>query len=427
MADSKGHAPAARVAESEPRGAPAGPTLPVRVPTMLALGVGWAGTQVFWAFHTGTMPLFLKEYTSSKFQISLVLSLAGVTGCLIPPVIGYLSDRTRSRFGRRAPYIVGGMLGGALCLAALPGAGAYVAVALLAALMYAGVGLAQAPYLSLLPDVTPPQQRSTASGVMNLCGSVGLIAYFAGSAALWETHPRLVINMVALLACTTVLVPIATIREPATVAVQPIAGLRAYLTSVVREKPLMTYFVAQTFWWLGHWIAVTFFTLFVVEELGVAEGQSQYVPMVFGLVVMLAVLPIGILGDRVGRKSILTLAIALGIVMAIAVTFAQTLTHALLAAAFMATPFAALMSVGYAFLLDLVPEGRTAEFVGLSILTVAAAQIVGPILGGLLIDVLGYRAIFPAASLSFAAALVILQFVRVRPHVPTTVSEATGA
>jgi predicted MFS family arabinose efflux permease len=122
--------------------------------------------------------------------------------------------------------------------------------------------------------------------------------------------------------------------------------------------------------------------------------------MVFGLVVMLAVLPIGILGDRVGRKSILTLAIALGIVMAIAVTFAQTLTHALLAAAFMATPFAALMSVGYAFLLDLVPEGRTAEFVGLSILTVAAAQIVGPILGGLLIDVLGYRAIFPAASLN---------------------------
>jgi predicted MFS family arabinose efflux permease len=48
--------------------------------TMIILGVGWFGAQVFWAFHAGSMPLFLKGFTDSKFTISLVLSLAEFVG-----------------------------------------------------------------------------------------------------------------------------------------------------------------------------------------------------------------------------------------------------------------------------------------------------------------------------------------------------------
>jgi hypothetical protein len=40
--------------------------------TMILLGTGWFGAQIFWAFHTGTMPLFLKGFTDSKLTISLV-------------------------------------------------------------------------------------------------------------------------------------------------------------------------------------------------------------------------------------------------------------------------------------------------------------------------------------------------------------------
>jgi Na+/melibiose symporter-like transporter len=71
--------------------------------TMILLGVEWFGAQIFWAFHAGTMPLFLTGFTDSKFTISLVLSLAGVTGLIIPPTVGYLSDRASTRWGRRRP------------------------------------------------------------------------------------------------------------------------------------------------------------------------------------------------------------------------------------------------------------------------------------------------------------------------------------
>jgi MFS family permease len=378
---------------------------------MTMLGVGLLGIQVFWAFNTGTMPLFLKGYTSSKFYISLVLSLAGVSACMVGPLIGYLSDRTPARFGRRAPYIVGGMLAAALCLLALPHAVTLTTVAALSVVMYCAVGLVQTPYYSLLPDVTPAEQRGTASGVMNLLGTFGIIAYFAVSAVLWEVHPQIVFALVAAVAFVAVLVPVTFIREPA--AAPPPAGvsLRAHLRSVRRETPILMYFVASSCCWLGHWIAVTFFTLFVVEELGVTEGLSQYAPMVFGLSAAVATLPVGILGDRVGRKRLLAWVVAFWIVVATGMTFAQTLTHALIGAALTGIPFAALITVGYALMLDLIPKERTAEFLGLSVVPVAVPQVIGPLLGGVLIDTFGYRSIFPAAACAQVLALVLLRYV----------------
>jgi len=383
----------------------------VRPIIMIMLGVGLLGIQVFWAFNTGTMPLFLKGYTSSKFHISLVLSLAGVSACLVGPLTGYLSDRTPGRFGRRAPYIVGGMLAAALCLLALPHVATFATVAALSVVMYCAMGLVQTPYYSLLPDVTPVEQRGTASGVMNLLGSFGIIAYFAVSAALWEAHPQVVFALVAAAAVGTVLVPVTFIRAPAAAPPPAGAGLRAHLRSVRREAPVLTYFVASSCCWLGHWIAVTFFTLFVVEELGVTEGPSQYAPMVFGLSATLATLPVGILGDRVGRKRLLAWLIAFWVVVTTGMAFAQTLTHALIGAALTGIPFAALITVGYALMLDLIPMERTAEFLGLSVIPVAVPQVIGPLLGGLLIDTFGYRSIFPAAACAQLLALVLLRYV----------------
>ena len=379
--------------------------------TMIVLGVGSLGLQVFWAFNTGTMPLFLKGYTGSKFYISLVLSLAGVSACIVGPLIGYLSDRTPTRFGRRAPYVVGGMLAAALCLLTLPHAVAFATVAALSVVMYCAIGLTQTPYYSLLPDVVPAEQRGTAIGVMNLLGSLGIIGYFAVSAALWGAHPEVVFALVAAVGVGAVLVPVAFIRERAVAPPPAGAGLRAHLRSVRRETPVLMYFAVSSCCWLGHWIAVTFFTLFIVEELGVSEGSSQYAPMVFGLSATAATLPLGIIGDRVGRKRLFGWMLALWAVVAIGLTFAQTFAHALLAAALTGVPFAALMTVGYGLMVDLIPKARTAEFLGLSAIPVAVPQVIGPILGGVLIDTFGYRSIFPTAACTQLLALVLLRYV----------------
>ena len=132
---------------------------------MITLGIGWFGAQVFWAFHAGTMPLFLKDFTDSKFTISLVLSLAGVSGLIIPPTVGYLSDRASTRWGRRGPYILAGALGVMTCVLILHRVGTFGLVALLSGFMYVLFRTAETTFLALLPDITPSEQRSTATGV----------------------------------------------------------------------------------------------------------------------------------------------------------------------------------------------------------------------------------------------------------------------
>jgi predicted MFS family arabinose efflux permease len=293
---------------------------------------------------------------------------------------------------------------------------AFGALALLAGCMYSALRFAETPYLSLLPDLTPPEQRSTTSGVMNLVGSLGLIACFGMSTTLWDDHPNVVFRVVALAYFGSVLLAIALLREPAAPVARSHERTRplGYLKSILAEVPALRYFTAQFFWWLGFWMISTFATLFVVEELKVAEGQSFLVLLPFTVVATLVMLPLGMLGDRFGRKAILSGMIFAWAVSEILVGLSQNLTQAVIFVAISAIPFAAVMGVGYAFMLDLVPEERTAEFVGFSVISIAVAQILGPLIGGSLIDGLGYRSIFPAAALLMIVGLVILQFVRPR-------------
>ena len=383
---------------------------------MLLLGVGWMGVYFFWGFHTASMPLFLAKITDSKTQIAAVLSLAGLAGCVVPPVVGYFSDRTKGRFGRRRPYIILGMLGATGCLLLLSGQTAYMPIVAIAGTMYFFLRIAETPYLSLLPDLTPPEQRGAASGVMNLLGSVSLISCFVVGGSVWEKNPTLFFYIVAAVSLAFVAFACIFIKEPDAPAEKPSAGGGPldYLKSIARETSAMRFFIAQFFWWLGFWIVSSFIPLFVVEELGAPEEKAFVVMSIFSIVATVCVLPLGILGDKVSRKKLLSVMIGFWGISQIAVAFSQNLTQAFWLVGFTAIPFAAVMGVGLAYLLDLIPPERTAEFVGFSVISVAAAQVVGPLIGGVMIDSLGYRSIFPATAAFMWVGLLLLQLVHPR-------------
>lgn len=384
--------------------------------TMVLLGFGWFGGQVFWAFHAGSMPLFLKGFTDSKFAISLVLSLAGVTGLIVPPVIGFLSDRTVTRLGARKPYVVAGMLGTLVCILSLPRLTALAMVIPVAGLMYVLYRVAETTYVCLLPDITPVEQRSTASGVMNLIGAIGLICCFVVSAVVWDRHPHLVFVIVALASAAFMIVAALLIHEPRLpqVHTQTPVGAMASLRNLGAEVNVLKLFIAQFCYWLAFWMASTFAVLFVVQELHVDEGRAFLVPMVFAVVAALFMFPMGMLGDRFSRKGLLSWMLACWAGLQLLVGASWTLTQVLIAFGLCAIPYAAVAVVGYAFLLDLIPSDRTAAFVGVSLLSGSLGQIVGPLIGGALIDTLGYRSIFPCGTVFILLGLLVLQ--TVHPH-----------
>jgi len=99
-----------------------------------------------------------------------------------------------------------------ICMLSLPHIHVYGIVALVSTLMYLSLVSGKTPYMAFLPDMVPPEQRSTASGVMNLLGSVGLIAYYILGTAVWDTHRTAVFYTVGLLPFALMLLTIALIK-----------------------------------------------------------------------------------------------------------------------------------------------------------------------------------------------------------------------
>ena len=120
------------------------------------------------------------------------------------------------------------------------------------------------------------------------------------------------------------------------------------------------------------------------------------------------------LGDKVSRKGLLSVMIGLWGISYIVVGLAQNLTQVLWLVGFTAVPFAAIMGVGLAYLLDLIPPERTAEFMGFSVISIAAAQVIGPLIGGVVVDSFGFRALFPVTAVFMWVGLILLQFVHPR-------------
>ena len=381
---------------------------------MILLGAGNFGMWFIVVFNDASMPLFLEKFAISKFMTGFVIGLPGIAVCTIPPIVGYISDRTRGRFGRRRPYIFSGALVALVCCLALPHAGTYAAVVLAAGAMHFAAAFADTPYLALLGDVAPPHQRSTASGYMQFMGSLGSIVFVAVASQIWDNHPTETIYLVGIVFAASMLTTIAFIKEPKT----PPAGapqrtnFSKHLKSIFRETNAMKLLAAETFAMAGFLVIYPFLTLFSVDDLGVSEGNSLFVMLANAVSILIFVLPLGMLGDRVGRKPLLSLVFALNAALHFLFFFAQDFTQVLIISGLVGIPIAGMMGIGYAFFLDLIPEGRTAEFVGLFSVAMGIPLFVGPLVGGRLVDMIGYRALFVSGPVFMIVAFIIFQFVR---------------
>ncbi len=113
-----------------------------------------------------------------EFYNGIIPAIGAAVSLVITPVAGALSDRSRSRFGRRRPFMLGGTLVNILFLLLLapfgPGDNIWLFL-----LCYMGIQFGNnwsgGPYAGLIPDVVTHHQRGSASGWMGLMTAVGTL------------------------------------------------------------------------------------------------------------------------------------------------------------------------------------------------------------------------------------------------------------
>jgi maltose/moltooligosaccharide transporter len=378
----------------------------------LKYGTGNIGAGMTFGFTNNLLPLYLAGYGLPNAAIGLLAQDRPPTAGVLQIIVGALSDRTRSRLGRRRPYLLVGVPISAVAIALLAlHPPVWVALALLL-VMTSALAVAYGPYLAMLPDLVPSQFRGRVGGIQasgNMLGQLGLLAL---AFLLWETQEALVFGLVAGGLVVAFAVTFFGIREgPVPDEPPPAVRFRpgAYVRGLLAEREVAKYLLATFFFWLGNGGVVPFLTRFGVNELGTDERTAFALVMVPLLATILFAAPAGWLGDRFGKKRILTVGlIGMGASVMLG-SQVQSVPQAVVLLVVVGAANALAFVMLFPLLADLMPEDRSGEFSGLGSGVWELAQPLGAFLGGLSADMTGSlrTTLFVAALVIFLAAALL--------------------
>ncbi|WP_316760859.1 MFS transporter [Pedobacter aquatilis] len=128
--------------------------------SIIAMNFGFFGIQYSFGLQQTNMTPIYSYLGANADQIPL-LNLAGpMTGLIIQPIIGAMSDKTTSRFGRRRPYFLIGAILCSICLFAMPYSSSIWMAASILWILDAGNNITMEPYRAFVSDKLPSEQHA---------------------------------------------------------------------------------------------------------------------------------------------------------------------------------------------------------------------------------------------------------------------------
>ena len=139
------------------------------------MSFGFLGIQFGWGLQMANMSSIYQALGAKESELSLLWIAAPLTGLLVQPVVGYLSDRTWNGLGRRRPYFLFGSLLSTLALVAMPHSSAlWMAVGLLW-ILDASINITMEPFRAFVGDKLPDEQRASGFAVQSLFIGLGAV------------------------------------------------------------------------------------------------------------------------------------------------------------------------------------------------------------------------------------------------------------
>jgi maltose/moltooligosaccharide transporter len=379
------------------------------------LGFGFFGISMVWAIYNSYVPVFLaRDFGLAAAAVGVVMTFDNIAALFIQPVIGVFSDATRTRLGRRMPYLLVGAPIAALAFVFVPLAPALPLLMVSVRVVLLAMAVFRTPTVALMPDITPSPLRSKANAVINVMGGLAaLLAFFVGS-KLYDMGRPVPFWVASLLLVVAVAIVLWKIREPkeyteaAAEKVSPFRDLR----QVWKEggSSAMLLLGAIFFWFLGYNAIEAFFTLYGVNVLGIKESAASFMLGYMALTFLIFAIPSGFIATRFGRKRTIMAGI---VVMILALTAGAITPNATVI-----TVVLIVTGLGWALIninslpmvVDIASDALAGTFTGLYYLAATLAAIAGPVLAGSLIQASGdnYGLVFVLAPVSLALALVCM-------------------
>ena len=385
--------------------------------------LGFFGLQFAWQMRIILSGPVTEGLGASPFIYGLIWLAGPFTGMVVQPIVGRLSDKTVSPFGRRRPYLLGGAILASIALLLFPNSAGIANVLhnitgfnlpswsalLIAAIMIwiidACVNVAQGPYRALIPDVVPQEQHSIANSYISLAIGLGSVVA-AGTAPFlkWVFNYQMSIKaqfvMAALAFTLGMLWTCITIKERKMEAAQKgenEASKESFIQSMKEffalSPEVSKICLMQFFTWIGTMCMMIFFTqysvhtIFGVPDIAVAGNDftnatldgtnfSSVCFAVFNLITFLVAIPIGVFSAKMGNKKVHIFSIITMILAYLVMAFSHNKIVVAMMMGLSGIGWASICALPFAMLSKYIKPGTEGSVMGIFNIFIAGPQVV---------------------------------------------------
>lgn len=279
------------------------------------------------------------QYLDVQWKVGIIMALDNVAALFIMPLFGILSDKTKSKLGKRMPYIIVGSIVTAIALPYIPLFFSMGMATSIASIVGMIVGLImmmvviiifmmsyRSPAVSLMPDFTPKPLRSKANGLINIVGYVGgaigsvfaivipVTKYIDGSnKSLWMLEIPFIVCSVTLLASLALLIWKVkenklheeldeTIRQYDSKGESAEAVTTNSKLSKKNLRNLILILIAEVFWFMSLNAVETFQTNYCMFWLNTSSSGGAIMTVISGAASVVGFVIAGFIADKIGRK-----------------------------------------------------------------------------------------------------------------------------
>ncbi len=397
---------------------------------LLNFCLGFFGLQFAWQMRIILSGPVTEELGASPFLFGLIWLAGPVTGMVVQPIIGELSDKTHTVFGKRRPYLFAGALLASLALWAfpnsaaiaqniatflklpLPAFGGLIIAAIMIWVIDACVNAAQGPYRALVPDLVPPEQHSLANAYLSFAIGLGSVVA-AGTAPFlkYVFNYQMSINaqfiMAALAFSLAMLWTCITIKEhnyKKNLSVnenktenQDKTPFLKKAADFFKSSPEVSKIcILQLFTWIGIMSLNIFFTQYAIHTIygvpdlttateevknsyanliGKATNFSSICFAVQNLICFLVSIPIGLLSTKFGNKkvhffSLITLALTF-----VGMGLSKNSAFILICMGIAGIGWASILALPFAMLSEFIKKGSEGSVMGIFNIFIAGPQV----------------------------------------------------
>jgi maltose/moltooligosaccharide transporter len=365
------------------------------------MNFGYLGIQFGWGLQMATRAAIDTKLGADPERIPLLMLAGPITGLVIQPIIGAMSDRTwHPKFGRRRPYFTVGAILASLALVAMPASPALWVAATLLWILDASINVSMEPFRAFVADKLPPKQRAV--GFLMQSFFIGVGATLANLLP-WVLHhkgvngiaangvPLSVLYSFRIGAAAFILAVLWTVlstpeNPPLDLAAfekhrretnSPAAGFREIAHAIsAMPRTMKRLFPVQFFTWFGLSCFWGLFTLSVARHVFHAASSKSPsfdratewagVCMAAYSVVCFVVAPLmPALANRLGRPRFHSLALLIGAAGLLSVALIHRPMLLLLPMAAFGIAWASILAMPYAILSVALPPERVGVYMGI--------------------------------------------------------------